>query len=493
MIKRSFMRRTVLSLALLFVSVSAFADYKAMISFSGYSQPELLSNFPVLVVFRTDQPASFLYSNVASTNGWDLRFYNSNETAELKYEIESWATNADSHVWVQVPMLSSSNDHIWAYWGNSNLAAAPAVYTTNGATWSEGFVGVWHLAAAGWKDSGPYGHIGGTSGTVNRVSGVVNGAADFSGTKSCVSVANSSSLQLTTAGTLEGWLYMHSYHRRSPTQGGDGIIHKGNQVDFSDESYSLQTWNVGHNAALAIVYDDYEWLMLVGNSGLALNSWTHIAGSWTPTTAQIYKDGKNDGSSSHAYLLPRVTPGRLVLADQNDSVMDYGFDGVLDELRVSSVKRSANWVWATWMTMASNTAFARYGAETQLGSGVDRYGVPDSWKLLNFGGCYGVGTGAFDDWDGDGMCNRDEYIAGTSPTNKSSKLEIISLMQDLGNCSISFNTVTGRSYGLLYKSNMTDASWLDLTNNIGGLGSIMDVDDPMADPRRFYRLKVKLP
>ena len=33
---------------------------------------------------------------------------------------------------------------------------------------------------------------------------------------------------------------------------------------------------------------------------------------------------------------------------------------MIDEARVESVGRSSNWVWATWMTVASNSALASY-------------------------------------------------------------------------------------------------------------------------------------
>ena len=43
----------------------------------------------------------------------------------------------------------------------------------------------------------------------------------------------------------------------------------------------------------------------------------------------------------------------------------YYFKGALDEVRVEAVARSSNWVWATWMTVASNTALAAYSSVTQ--------------------------------------------------------------------------------------------------------------------------------
>jgi hypothetical protein len=43
----------------------------------------------------------------------------------------------------------------------------------------------------------------------------------------------------------------------------------------------------------------------------------------------------------------------------------FSFRGRLDEARIESVARSANWIWASWMTVASNAIFGNYSAVTR--------------------------------------------------------------------------------------------------------------------------------
>jgi len=38
------------------------------------------------------------------------------------------------------------------------------------------------------------------------------------------------------------------------------------------------------------------------------------------------------------------------------------FNGTVDEARIASGTRSSNWVWATWMTVVSNSTFSSYSA-----------------------------------------------------------------------------------------------------------------------------------
>jgi hypothetical protein len=161
------------------VVVAAPAPYHMKITFDGYTRSETLTNFPALVTFGgSAMPAGFDYGQFASTNGWDLRFRNADRTAELDYEIESWTTNGASRVWVKVPALSHST-HILAFWGQQDLASAPAPCTTNGATWSEGFVGVWHMNQVNALDSSPYRNHGVAAGSVVSATGVVGGADRF--------------------------------------------------------------------------------------------------------------------------------------------------------------------------------------------------------------------------------------------------------------------------------------------------------------------------
>jgi len=108
------------------------------ITFSGYSQGEALTNFPVLVRLSTNIPG-FSYNQFASSGGADLQFTASTNLQALPYEIEQWNPAGESLVWVQVPLIVGPNDYITAYWGNPALAK-PAASNTNGIVWKESFL-----------------------------------------------------------------------------------------------------------------------------------------------------------------------------------------------------------------------------------------------------------------------------------------------------------------------------------------------------------------
>ncbi len=101
--------------------LSAFS-HKMMIRFCGYGRDETLTNIPLMVTLNESIPG-FAYADFASTNGIDLRFLNSDETAFLDFEFDTWDTSGDSTLWVKVPELAGTNTSVWAYWGNPSLAA----------------------------------------------------------------------------------------------------------------------------------------------------------------------------------------------------------------------------------------------------------------------------------------------------------------------------------------------------------------------------------
>ena len=117
----------------LFITTSHAADFSGWnhamkISFQGYNQADTLNDFPVLVVLNETRPG-FQYADFDSPTGGDLRFTDCGRTVELNYEIETWNTNGNSYVWVQVPEIVDSSSCIYAYWGRVGEVAPP--YTTD--------------------------------------------------------------------------------------------------------------------------------------------------------------------------------------------------------------------------------------------------------------------------------------------------------------------------------------------------------------------------
>ncbi len=118
----------------------------------------------------------------------------------------------------------------------------------------------------------------------------------------------------------------------------------------------------------------------------------------------------------------------------------------------------------------------------------DGDGMADSWEAL-----YGLNTNnaadAFGDLDGDGMSNRDEYIARTIPTNPLSLLKLT--ITTTNSALLEFVAQSNTSYMVQFQTDVGFASWSNLML-IGGQSQTRTVQVNAATlpppGRRFYRV-----
>ena len=179
----------------------------------GYDRSETLTNFPALCIFGTNvlHERDLSYSQMASTQrlgSWC--FLNSNQTQTLNYEIEKWNPNGSSYVLgFKVPQLFTGT-WIWDYWGETNLAAAPTPTLTNGAVWTEGYSGVWHLAR-GSGVSGVDATKNGNNGAVHNLTatnGIIGDAGWFDGASAFMDLGTSLvSMTVNQQTTISAWVY----------------------------------------------------------------------------------------------------------------------------------------------------------------------------------------------------------------------------------------------------------------------------------------------
>jgi hypothetical protein len=118
-------------------------------------------------------------------------------------------------------------------------------------------------------------------------------------------------------------------------------------------------------------------------------------------------------------------------------------------------------------------------------------GLPDSWQLQYFSSVNDPQAAPNADPDGDGFTNLQEYVAGTDPTDPASYLKIDSATTAGGIASIHFTAVAGKTYTVLYRTNLLTGTWLKLAD-VPAQGSTgpVTVNDPAfsGSNSRYYRL-----
>lgn len=123
--------------------------------------------------------------------------------------------------------------------------------------------------------------------------------------------------------------------------------------------------------------------------------------------------------------------------------------------------------------------------------------MPDSWEAVSF--TNGIGAMASGDEDHDGASNRDEFYAGTDPTNGASLLRLSSIHVSPSSSGtvLEWSGQTGRIYRVIHSTTvagLTNMIPLVGATNIPGSVSTLCTDTlHQAGATGFYRLDVRLP
>lgn len=120
----------------------------------------------------------------------------------------------------------------------------------------------------------------------------------------------------------------------------------------------------------------------------------------------------------------------------------------------------------------------------------DGDGMPDEWETEHFGGTDVPGGGAEEDWDGDGLRNRDEWVAGTDPTDASSVLAFSSTVSGSDSTiTITWYSVSKKFYSILKTTDLMAGFNEIEASNIPGSPPVNSytIDAGLAE-RTFYRI-----
>jgi hypothetical protein len=301
----------------------------------------------------------FRYADCKKPDGADLRFVDADGNL-LASEVDTWDTNGVSLVWVKVPFLTA-NTRITAYYGCS---FAPEVDPK--AVWANGYVAVWHLNETSTplaESSGMSTPFVARSGTENRTTyaaaGVAGGKAvsfdnDYIGnTNAREEAADDPDLRGLTNFTVECWTYQTKYRAS-----GDATI-IGNLKNW--KLYQESTGKIG-----------CRWMTTGGSyvnslktpSAIALDEWTHstlvrnFTGESSANSA-LYLNGGSVATYSESSGATSTGNGSAVVHSLGTANSLYTFPGSIDEVRISNVARSADWVKASHDTV-TESSFATY-------------------------------------------------------------------------------------------------------------------------------------
>ena len=331
---------TVLALSLLFgaIAVAQPAGYKysKSVTINASQVQGTNTNFPVLINVTDTN----LRDNVENSNGYDIVFASdANGSNLLSHELESFDSgNGKLTAWVKVPSISSSsNTTIYMFYGRSSGTSNTS--TTN--TWDSNFKLVMHMNA-NLADATANGNNGSNNGTASAT-GIIGDARDFERSDNdYITVADDNSLDLTNQLTMSFWVKLES--NNSPD-----YITKGQNESYEATSRSNRRpqfkRNNGNN--------------LNSGTNLTQGSWVYL--TYVKTTSQklIYINGNLDVSHSDNGSFD-TNSDALQISRQSDAV-----DGIMDEVRISSIPRSANWIKTEYNNQLNPGSFITLGPQVE--------------------------------------------------------------------------------------------------------------------------------
>jgi hypothetical protein len=321
------------------------------------------SNFPVLIQGTFSWLATVANGGrLQNANGYDISFaVNTNGTGACPYEVESYSpTTGAVTIWVKVPQLSSSVDTtFYIFYGSVSVSSSLASPSN---VWDGNYKGVYHLGTIGTALSG----ADSTSNTntlslVNTptaVTGKIGGGGQF---------ISASSQQLTTAispsapaMTYEVWIkpnsFPHPYNTVVSTSNGGFNAYFDLHIKSTAKVASYLTANS------TVAYDG------TGTTTLSAGTWYHIVQTYDSVSGLItYVNGSVDGTAA----ANGAAQGSMVRFEVgNEFSQNRFFDGLIDEVRVSNIARSASWVVTSYNNQSTPGTFLSAGTEVAASTSV---------------------------------------------------------------------------------------------------------------------------
>jgi uncharacterized repeat protein (TIGR03803 family) len=312
------------------------------------------TDFPILIK-KTDVNWKNIANSghVGQADGGDILFTSSNGTTKLNHEIEKYTVDTGEVIaWVKIPILTTATDtDIYMYYGNASVADQ---WNISGV-WDSSYKGVWHLPSATTiLDSSSNTNNGTNNGMTDTSSGKIGGAVATS--SSSISVTGTNFPSGAQPVTISGWF------NPATLSSGYGTIFEIGEATVLDKEIVFYnhgtTFGAGSTGAA-----------IEKASALAIGNWYYGTATYNGTQQRAYLNGTELTGSPTSRTYNIQTNRRLI---GNDNYSDY-FNGSIDEIRVSNVARSADWIKTEYNNQDSPSTFYSTSSEESSATSVYTY------------------------------------------------------------------------------------------------------------------------
>ncbi|HYA41406.1 MAG TPA: DUF2341 domain-containing protein [Syntrophobacteraceae bacterium] len=295
----------------------------------------------------------------AKEDGSDIRFMSDDDKLPLKFQREVFdPANEIALFWVKVPrvMASSKQDFIWIYYGNKSASDAQdrsGVYDVNQVL-------VYHLDEEEGKpkDETAYGNNPSEFSSGMGTPAVIGAGLSLNGSSDRIVIPRSPSLNFSAGLTFSAWIRIF------------GPQNDARILSWEDQNQSLFV-GIDQKKVFAKATTAGEAVETQKTADLPLESWHLLAVTAEPAKRlTVYIDGAEAASVNLPDPLPEPASDICIGA----SLKGGGFfSGDLDEIELSKVSRSSEWLRA---------AFKGQGPDNVLASVMEEEGVAATGESL---------------------------------------------------------------------------------------------------------------
>jgi biopolymer transport protein ExbB len=303
---------------------------------------------PVLVRLSL---ANFAYFNDTKADGSDFRLIGGDDKTPLKFHFEKYDPQSQlALLWVRMPQLTggAKSDKIYAYYGNPDAASAADIPGTYDA--QQVLVLPFSEASGVPQDATAYKNNPSVSTAVLTPASLIAGGAKFAGKESITIPATASLRLLPNQGlTASAWLRIEAPQQAAVLALGDGS--KSIELDVDGAKLTARAALGGAPAVVTSPGD------------LSMSQWHHVALTAASGKLTLYLDGVPVGS---APVTLAEVGGNFTVGAANGAKF---LSGDVDEVEVSKVARSPEWIKASAAAQSMDSNLVLFGADGQREAG----------------------------------------------------------------------------------------------------------------------------
>ena len=360
----------------------AFPDgwqYRCPIAIDADQVDDTLADWPLLLT-EANLPAEIF--TAADADGSDIRASSDQDgAAELAVQVVSFIPGSSTaQIWVQVPSVSAVADTAIYLWFGNASATMPAADSAFGsqAVWDNGYAAVWHLEESGNATVGEYkdatananhgqGGGGDVSKTPARVASQIGYGQDCDGSGDDIVAGD---IDIVGGITIAVWAKPDDV-----TLSGSFRVIAGkrngsyaNKVNYAFDKMASPPDELRFYFNVA-----GTWHIWATTDANLTTDWQYLAVTYNEAADPVfYRNGQpatiSRLSGSGYPPLPTNAANTVIAHLEDISGGDLSWQGLLDNLNLANVARSAAWIAADYRSQSSPGTFAAAGAVESLSS-----------------------------------------------------------------------------------------------------------------------------